>query len=97
MLSRLREALARLAGSHGTAAEPETAAVEYKGCRIRPTPYRSEGKYQTAGTIEKDTPEGMKEHRFVRAETHESRADAIAFSITKAKQIIDQMGDRAFR
>jgi hypothetical protein len=46
--------------------------------------------------IEKDFPDGVKAHRFVRAETHPSRDDAVAFSITKAKQIIDQQGDRIF-
>jgi hypothetical protein len=86
----------RLTGGQG-GADPATApAVEYKGYRIRPTPYRTNGHYQTAGIIEKDAPEGMKEHRFVRAETHQSREAAIAFAISKAKQIIDLEGDRVF-
>jgi hypothetical protein len=70
--------------------------VEYKGFRIRPTPYRSKDQYQTAGTIEKDTTEGLKEHRFVRADAYPSRDDAIAFTVSKAKQIIDQQGDKIF-
>ena len=85
---------ARLFGN--AAAPAEEDPVEYEGYRIRPTPYRTQGKYQTAGVIEKDYLEGMKEHRFVRAETHESREDAIAFSISKGKQIIDERGDRVF-
>jgi hypothetical protein len=70
--------------------------VEYKGYRIRPTPYWSNGHYQTSGTIEKDTADGVKKHEFIRADTYASRDDAIAFSITKAKQLIDQQGDRMF-
>ena len=73
-----------------------SSAVEYKGYRIRPAPYRSKDRYQTAGTIEKDTPDGLKEHRFVRADTYHNRDDAIAFTISKAKQIIDIEGDRIF-
>jgi len=46
--------------------------------------------------IEKDAPEGTKEHRFIRAETHESKEDAVAFAIHKAKQIIDERGERVF-
>lgn len=74
---------------------PETA-VEYQGCRIRPNPYPANGQYQTAGVIEKDSPEGVKEHRFVRAETHPTKEGAAAFAITKGKQLIDEMGDRIF-
>jgi hypothetical protein len=97
MLSKLREMLARLAGSGaGASSGPAVEAVEYKGYRIRPAPYRTKSEYQTAGTIEKDTPEGVKEHRFIRADTYSNRDDAISFTIVKAKQLIDQQGDRIF-
>ena len=73
------------------------ATVEYKGYRIKPAPYRTNGQYQTAGTIEKDTAEGLKEHRFVRADTHATLEDAIEFAVSKAKQIIDSQADGIFR
>jgi hypothetical protein len=95
MLSKLKAAWARLTGG-GATGEAEGPPVEYKGYRIRPAPYRTDGHYQTAGIIEKDTPEGKKEHRFVRADTHPGREAAIEFAITKAKQIIDLQGDRIF-
>jgi hypothetical protein len=97
MFSKLKAAWARLAGGQGggDSGEP-AAAVEYKGYRIRPTPYRTNSLYQTAGTIEKAFAEGVKEHRFIRADTHQSRQDAIDFAISKAKQIIDLQGDRMF-
>jgi hypothetical protein len=96
MFSKLIAAWNRLAGG-GSDSDASTApAIEYKGYRIRPAPYRTEGLYQTAGTIEKDTPAGVKEHRFIRADTHPSREDATAFAISKAKQIIDLQGDRIF-
>jgi len=97
MFSKLKAAWSRLAGGRGGESDgPPAAAVEYKGYRIRPTPYRNNGLYQTAGIIEKDTPEGVKEHRFIRADTHQGREDAVAFAISKAKQIIDLQGDRIF-
>src|SRR5262252_2544619 len=97
MFAKIKAALAGLAGQKGTADEgPPAEMVEYKGYRIRPAPYRNNGLYQTAGTIEKDGPAGVQEHRFVRADTHTSREDAIAFAISKAKQIIDLQGDRIF-
>jgi len=97
MFSKLKAAWSRLAGGEGRESDgPPAPAVEYKGYRIRPTPYRNNGLYQTAGIIEKDTPEGVKEHRFIRADTHQGREEAIAFAVSKAKQIIDLQGDRIF-
>lgn len=98
MPSILKDLWNRFAG--GSAAnsreEPAGEAVEYKGFRIRPAPYSARGGYQTAGIIEKDSETGMKEHRFVRAETHPSKDEATAFAIVKGKQIIDEQGDRIF-
>ncbi len=88
---------ARLGGSgDGASSEPVAEAVEYKGFRIRPAPYPAKGQFQTAGVIEKDFEAGMKEHRFIRAETHASKDDAATFAIAKGKQIIDEQGDRVF-
>ncbi len=97
MASFFKDLWTRFAGG-GTSGvtEPAAEAVEYKGFRIRPAPYPSKGQYQTAGIIEKDSETGLKEHRFVRAETHASRADAEAFAIVKGKQIVDEQGDRIF-
>jgi hypothetical protein len=96
MLSKLKAAWSRLFATAGGAEEPSAAAVDYKGYRIRPAPYRNNGHYQTAGVIEKDSPEGVKQHRFIRADAYPSREDAISFTITKAKQIIDLQGERIF-
>jgi hypothetical protein len=79
------------------AAEAAGTAIEYAGYRIRPAPYRRQGQYQTCGIIEKAVAGETKEHRFIRAELHPSREAAVAFSIAKARQIIDEQGDRMFR
>jgi hypothetical protein len=99
MASILKDLWSRLAGggSAGEREEPVAEAVEYKGFRIRPAPYSAKGGYQTAGMIEKDFETGMKEHRFVRAETHPSKDEAANFAITKGKLIIDEQGDSIFR
>ena len=98
MPSILKDLWNRLAGGGGAAnrEEPAAEALEYKGFRIRPAPYSARGGYQTAGIIEKDFEAGMKEHRFVRAETHPSKDDASAFAIAKGRQIIDEQGERIF-
>ena len=84
----------RLVGRGGAAAGEE--AIEYNFYRIRPAPYRRMGQYQTCGIIEKEVAGEVKEHRFIRAEMHSTREAAIAFSIAKAKQLIDEQGDRLF-
>ncbi len=92
----LGKLLKRLVG--GGASEPPAAeAVEYRGYRIAPTPMAQGGQFLTAGVIIKETPEGRLEHRFIRADTHASAELASQFSVQKAKQIIDQLGDRIFQ
>jgi hypothetical protein len=98
MASGLKALWRRLTGASGADTDRDTGgeAVDYDGYRIRPIPYPSKGQYQTCGIIEKAVAGETKQHRFVRAETHPSREGAIAFSISKAKQLIDEQGDRLF-
>jgi hypothetical protein len=97
MIGALKAIWRRLAGGNGNAGQIEAGpAVEYNGYSIKPAPYPAEGQYQTAGFITKEFPDGMKEHRFIRAEKHASKDVAAEFAVTKAKQIIDELGDRIF-
>jgi hypothetical protein len=99
MLTKLKAALGNLLGGRSGVGEtdtPEAPPIEYKGYRITPAPYRVRDQFQTAGKIEKDTADGVKTHAFVRADTYGNWDDAVAFTTTKAKQIIDQQGDRIF-
>jgi hypothetical protein len=84
----------------GGKAEAEPAkgeGVPYKDYVITPMPQRSGGQFLTSGMITKEFPDGAKEHRFIRADTHGSADDAASFAIQKGKQIIDEQGDRLFR
>ena len=72
-------------------------AVDYKGYKIRPISYLQGSQWLTAGVITKQFADGVKEHRFVRADTHGTKDDADAFSIAKARQIVDERGDKLFR
>lgn len=81
------------------AAQPEKIAepVEYKGFVIRAAPFKSEGQYQTAGSIEREIDGVRKEHRFVRADAFASYKDAVSFTLGKAQQIVDLQGERIFQ
>lgn len=72
------------------------APVEYNGFIIRAAPYKAEGQYQTAGIVEKEVNGVRKEHKFIRADRHASYDDAVEFSLSKARQIVDQQGERVF-
>lgn len=73
------------------------APEDYKGFTIRAAPYKSEGQYQTAGIVTKDVGGVAKEHKFIRADRHASYDDAVAFSLSKARQLVDEQGERMFR
>ena len=99
MLSKLKAAWSSLTSGGGDSSSAAAPAdtVEYNGYRIKPAPYRANSQYQTAGSIEKDTPEGVKRHQFIRADIYANWDDAVAVTTSKAKQIIDQLDDRMFK
>jgi hypothetical protein len=97
MFAKIKALFGGGGGEAGPFEGPKLAAVEYNGYRIRPAPYREAGQYQTAGIIEKDFPDGMKEHRFIRADRYPDKDVAADFAIAKGQQIVDEQGDRMFR
>jgi hypothetical protein len=80
------------ASSNGASGESE----EYKGYTIIPSPRPNDGQYNTAGLITREIDGEVKKHQFIRADVHPGREEAIRHSLTKAKQIIDEQGDRLF-
>ncbi len=50
----------------------------------------------TAGVITKAFGDEVREHHFVRAETHTSKESADDFAVAKGKQIINERGDDLF-
>ena len=92
--------LSRLFGGSAEGSEKRSAgsfdSEDYNGYTITPAPRSSGGQYNTAGVIAKPFGEEVREHRFIRADTHASADEAATHSLTKAKQIIDEQGDRIF-
>ena len=72
-------------------------SIEFEGYDITPAPKKQGGTYSTAGYIRKSADDGeVKEHYFIRADTHSDIDQAREHTIFKAKQIIEQLGDRMF-
>jgi hypothetical protein len=83
----------------GAPAKPDNtpAATEtYQGFTIHAMPYQENGQWQMCGVIEKEIGGELKSHRFVRADRFSSREEAAPFTMIKARQIIDQMGEKIF-
>lgn len=90
-------------GKSGADPRPEASpedTIEYKQCLISPAPVKEGNQYRTAGTISEARSNQLdterKETRFIRADNHASRDQAVEHCISKAKQIIDERGDRLF-
>ena len=79
-------------GSSGPAATVKN--VEHKGFLVEAQPYAAEGQFQVAGLISKEIDGTRREHRFVRADRFATREDAADIALMKARQMIDQQGDR---
>ena len=90
--------LSRLMGKGKTTKpEPDVEQVEYDGFIIKPAPLQQTGNYVTAGYIRKMDDSGeVKEHHFIRADTHADFDTACNHAVFKGKQIIRESGERIF-
>ncbi|MEO4000404.1 HlyU family transcriptional regulator [Mesorhizobium sp. CAU 1732] len=84
------------AGAESGTQEPAGEPVEHKGFSIRATPFTEGGQYQTCGVISKEIGGDVKEHTFIRADRFASKDDAVDVTLRKARQIIDEQGERIF-
>ena len=73
-------------------APPAAKAEDHKGFVITPAPIPEGGQFRVAARIEKDG----RSHDLVRADTMASLEQATAFSLAKARQVIDEQGDGIF-
>ncbi|GFE52024.1 hypothetical protein So717_37770 [Roseobacter cerasinus] len=88
--------LKKLFGSGG-GSEPKASSEAYEGFQITPTPIAEGNTYRVAATIEKEVDGEMQTHKLVRADTLQGLEEAQKACIRKAKQVIDEQGERIFR
>lgn len=84
----------------GGSNEPKTAKVveqeTYKDFRIEAAPIPEGGQYRLAANVHKTIDGEEKTHRLIRADLFSGQDEAATFAIRKAKQMIDEQGDRIF-
>jgi hypothetical protein len=83
-------------GSDAKGEAAPAATAEHDGFSIKAMPYQEAGQWQMCGLIEKEIGGELKSHRFIRADRFPDRDQAAEFTLAKARQIIDQMGERVF-
>lgn len=86
--------LSRLFG--GGAAKPGRPSETYKDFTITPDPAREGPRWRISARIEKEVGGEMRSHTLIRADTLEDEDAAVEASLGKAKQLIDEQGERLF-
>ena len=79
-------------GGTGSDAPVET----HEGFRITLTPVKEGDSYRVGALIEKEVDGELKRHELIRADTVQGLEAAQAASLRKAKQVIDEQGERIF-
>jgi hypothetical protein len=83
----------KVASDAGVSAGP---SEEHNGFTLTATPFSEAGGYQLCGVISKEIDGTLKEHRFVRADRLPSLDEAALFTLRKARQLVDEQGDKLF-
>ena len=89
--------LSRLFGGGAKREAPEDPAEDYNGFRIIPAPQEESEGFRIGARIEADIDGEGKVHHFLRADVLRDRDAAVALSLRKAKQVIDEQGVQIFR
>lgn len=80
----------------GKREQPAPEPERYKDFAIYPAAQKVDGGFRLAARVEKQMGEETKVHHLIRADTLNTQEAANDAGIAKAKQLIDQMGDRLF-
>lgn len=85
-------------GGGGDKAPPaRTETVEHKGFRIFAKPVKETGGHRVAARIEKEVDGETRTHEMIRADVCSDPNEAVDLSVLKARQMIDEQGERIFR
>ena len=86
----------RFFGGKQTKEPASPPSEEHKGFRITPKPILEGGQYRIAARIEKEVGGVPRVYDLVRADTVASPDEARTLSLAKARQVIDEQGERLF-
>lgn len=91
--------LKKLFGGGGDASPKASKPVEeltYEGFHIATMPMDEGGQFRVCAMITKEIDGEVKSHKMIRADMSGSQKEASDISMRKAKQMIDEQGERFF-
>ncbi len=89
--------LSRLFGSKGSGSAAKEVEPEiHEGFRVFAEPAKTASGWRLTARIEKEIGGTLKTHQLIRADTFDSHDAAIEAAGAKARQVIDEQGDRLF-
>ncbi|MEF2073321.1 HlyU family transcriptional regulator [Consotaella aegiceratis] len=83
-------------GGETSSAPRATATEDYNGFSIAAQPMREGGQFRLAAMIQKEIGGETKSHRLIRADLFQSEDEATGAALRKARQVIDEQGDKLF-
>ena len=83
-------------GGNSTEASKPAAEAEHKGFQIIATPQSEGGQYRLHGVISKSVDGETKSHTLIRADLFPDADQCAEVTIRKARQVIDEQGERIF-
>jgi hypothetical protein len=72
-------------------------SVSYQEFEIRPAPVKEASGWRISGTIVKEVDGATREHVFIRADSCADLESAVTLTVRKARQLIDEQGEKIFR
>ncbi len=96
IVSRFLKGLTGQSGDEEQRPSGSDKTVPYKGLVVHPAPEREGQQWRIAGAIKQQHEDGDRERTFTRADTFSTCEEAVANSVRKAKQIIDERGSSLF-
>ena len=81
-------------GDTGGASHKDAPSIEYEGYLVRSTPQNEGGQFRLCGIISKEVDGEVREHKLIRADILPSADEAHEACFRKAKQVIDEQGER---
>jgi len=86
-----------LGGAEGAKSVSAAAEETYNGYTIKATPMKEGGQYRLHAVISKEIDGAVLSHDLIRADMYQSLEDLVPATMRKAKQVIDEQGERMFK
>jgi hypothetical protein len=86
----------RSANDDGSTLGAIAAREDYRGFELLARPVREHGQWRLAGTVRRGNGDAAADYDFVRADTMADHDECVRMCLVKARQLVDEQGERLF-